>query len=155
MSIITLLTKVHIVKAMVFPVVMYGFKSWTIKKTEHWRTDAFKLWCWRKLFESSLDCKIRPVNPEGNQPWVFIGWTVGEAKDPILWPPVSKSWLIGKKKTWFWERLKAKEEGGQRMRCLESITDSMNMKMSLGDSGEQRSLTFYCPWCCKYSDTTL
>ena len=64
---ITLLTKVHIVKAMVFPVVMYGCESWTKKKTESQRIDAFELWCWRRL-ESPLDCKeIQPVHPKGNQ----------------------------------------------------------------------------------------
>ena len=63
---ITLPTKVHIVKAMVFPVVMYGCESWTRKKAEHQRTDASHLWCWRRL-ESPLDCKeIKPVNPKGN-----------------------------------------------------------------------------------------
>ena len=65
---ITVLTKVHIVKAMVSLVVMYGCESWTIKKAEHRRIDAFELWCWRRL-ESPLDCKvIKPVNPKGNQP---------------------------------------------------------------------------------------
>ena len=65
---ITLSTKVHLVKAMVFPVVMYACESWTIKKAECRRSDAFELWCWRKLFESPLDCKkIQPVNPQGNQ----------------------------------------------------------------------------------------
>ena len=64
---ITLSTKVHLVKAMVFPVVMYGCESWTIKKAEHQRIDAFELWCWRRL-ESPLDCKeIQPVHPKGNQ----------------------------------------------------------------------------------------
>ena len=64
---ITLLTKVCTVKAMVFPVVIYGYESWTIKKTERQRIDAFELWCWRRL-NSSLDCKeIKPVNPKGNQ----------------------------------------------------------------------------------------
>ena len=63
---ITMLTKVHLVKAMVFPVVMYGCESWAIKKAEHQRTDAFKLWCWRRL-ESPLDSKeIKPVNLKGN-----------------------------------------------------------------------------------------
>ena len=65
---IALTTKVHLVKAMVFPVVMYGCEKWTVKKAEHRRIDAFELWCWRKTFESPLDCKeIQPVNPEGNQ----------------------------------------------------------------------------------------
>ena len=64
---ITLLTKVCIIKAMVFPVDIFGYESWTIKKAEHRRTDAFELWCWRRL-KSSLDCKeIQPVNPKGNQ----------------------------------------------------------------------------------------
>ena len=65
---ITFPTKVHLVKAMVFPLVMYGCESWTLKKAEHRRIDAFELWCWRKLL-SPLDCKeIKPVNPKGNQP---------------------------------------------------------------------------------------
>ena len=65
---ITLLTKVHLVKAMVFPVVMYGCESWTIKKAEHRRIDAFELWCWRRLL-CPLDCKeIQPVHPKGNHP---------------------------------------------------------------------------------------
>ena len=64
---ITLPTKVHLVKAVVFPVVMYGCESWTIKKVERRRTDAFELWCWRRL-ESFLDCKeTEPVHPKGNQ----------------------------------------------------------------------------------------
>ena len=64
---ITLPTKVHLVKAMVFPVVMCGCESWTIKKAEHRRIDAFEVWCWRR-FQSPLDCKeIQPVNPKGNQ----------------------------------------------------------------------------------------
>ena len=73
---ITLLTKVYTVKAIVFPVVMYRCESWTIKKVQLmlW-TDAFKLWCWRRLL-SLLDSKeIKPVNPKGNQPWIFIGGT--------------------------------------------------------------------------------
>ena len=64
---VTLLTKVRIVKAMVFPVVMYGCESWTIKKAERQRIDAFEQWCWKRL-ESPLDCKeIKPVNPKGDQ----------------------------------------------------------------------------------------
>ena len=73
---ITLPTKVRLVKAMVFPVVMYGCESWTVKKAECRRIDAFELWCWRRLFESPLDCKeIQPVHSEGDQSWVFIGKT--------------------------------------------------------------------------------
>ena len=81
---ITLLTKVPIVKAMVFPVVMFGYESWTIKKAESQRTDAFKLWCWRRL-ESPFDCKeIQPVHPKGDQSWVFIGRTDAKAETPVL-----------------------------------------------------------------------
>ena len=88
---ITLPTKVHLVKAMVFPVVMYGCESWTVKKPEHRRIDAFEMWCWRTL-ESPLDCKeIQPVLPKGDQSWVFIGRTDAKAETLILWPPHAKS----------------------------------------------------------------
>ena len=89
---IPLPTKVHLVKAMVFPVVMYGCESWTVKKTERQRIDAFELWCWRRLFESPLDCKeIQSVHPKGNQPRIFIGRTDTEAETPTLWPPDAKN----------------------------------------------------------------
>ena len=95
---ITLPTKVRLVKAMVFPVVMYGRESWTVKKAELQRIDAecrridaFELWCWRRLL-SPLDCKeIQPVHSEGDQSWVFIGRTDVKAETPILWPPHAKS----------------------------------------------------------------
>ena len=121
---ITLLTKVHLVKAIVFPVIMYGCVSWTIKKAEHQRIDAFELWCRRRL----LNCKeIKPVNSKGNQSWVFIGRTDTEA--PILWPPDVKNWLTGKDpvagKDW-----RQEEKGQQRIRCLDGITDSMDMSLS-------------------------
>ena len=87
---ITLSTKIHLVKAMVFPVVIYGCESWTIKKAEH-RTDAFEL-VLEKTLESLLDCKeIQPVHPKEDQSWVFIGRTDAEAETPILWPPDAKS----------------------------------------------------------------
>ena len=88
---IALPTKVHLVKAMVFPVVMYGCESWTVKKAGCQRIDAFELWCWRRL-ESPLDCKeIQPVHPKGNQSWVFIGRTDVEAETPVLGPPDAKN----------------------------------------------------------------
>ena len=81
---------------MVFPVVIYGCESWTIKKAEHQRIDAFELWCWRRL-ENPLDCEeIQQVHPEGDQSWVFTGRTDAEAETPILWPPDEKSRLIAK-----------------------------------------------------------
>ena len=87
---ITLSTKIHLVKAMVFPVVIYGCESWTIKKAEH-RTDAFEL-VLEKTLESLLDCKeIQPVHPKEDQSWVFIGKTDVEAETPIFWPPDAKS----------------------------------------------------------------
>ena len=88
---ITLPTKVRLVKAVVFPVVIYGCVSWTVKKAEHRRIYAFELWCWRTL-ESPLDCKeIQRVHPKGDQSWVFIGRTNVEAETPVLWPPDAKS----------------------------------------------------------------
>ena len=88
---ITLPTKVHLVKAVVFPVVMYGCESWTVKKAEHRRIDASELRYSRSL-ESLLDCKeIQPVHPKGDQPWVFIGRTDAKAETPVLWPPHAKS----------------------------------------------------------------
>ena len=94
---ITLSTKVHLVKAMVFPVVMYGCESWTIKKAERWRIDASAAVVLQKTLESPLDCKeIKPVNPKGNQPWICNRRTGAEAEASILWPPDAKSWLIGK-----------------------------------------------------------
>ena len=79
-------------QAMVFPVVMYGCESWTMKQAEHRRIDAFELWCWEKTLESPLHCKeIQPVHPKGDQSWVFIGRTDVEAETPILWPPDVKN----------------------------------------------------------------
>ena len=107
---ITLLANVRI--AMVFPVVMYRCESWTIKKAEHQRIDAFALWCWRRVLRvpwiagRSNQSILKEINPEylggfpggsdGNQPWIFIGRTNTKAEAPILWPPDAKNWLIEK-----------------------------------------------------------
>ena len=89
---ITLPTKVRLVKAMVFPVVMYGCESWTVKKAECRRIDAFVTVVLEKTPESPLDCKeIQPVHPKGDHSWVFIGRTDVEAETPILWRPDAKS----------------------------------------------------------------
>ena len=88
---ITLLNKVRLVKAMVFPVVIYGCESWTVKKAECRRIDAFELWCWRRL-ESPLDCKeIQPIHSEGDQPWEFFERNDAKAETPVLWRPHAKS----------------------------------------------------------------
>ena len=82
--------KVRLVKAMVFPVVMYGCENLTVKKAEHRRIDAFELL--EKTLESPLDCKeIQPVHSEGDQPWVFFGRTDAEVETPVLWPPDAKN----------------------------------------------------------------
>ena len=111
--VITLLTKVCLVKAMVFPVVMYECESWTIKKVEHQRTDAFKLWFLEKTLESPLDCKeIKLVSPKGNQPWIhwkdwYWSWRYNTSatcfEEPTHW-----------KRPRCWERLKAGGEGDDR-----------------------------------------
>ena len=93
---ITLPTKVHLVKAMVFPVVMYGCESWIYK--ESW---APKNWCfWIVVLEETLECPLdckesQPIHPKGNQPWDFFGGDDAEAETPVLWPPHAKSWLAG------------------------------------------------------------
>ena len=85
------------IEGRIFPGVMYGCESWTVKKAEHWRIDAFKLWCWRRLWWVPWILKeIKPVNPKGNQSWIFIGGTDAEVETPILWPLDVKNWLIGK-----------------------------------------------------------
>ena len=94
---ITFPTKFCLVKAKVFPVVVYECKSWTIKKAEHWRIDAFLTVVLEKTLESPLAYKeIQPVHPKGNQSWIFIGRTDAQAETPILWPPDGKNWLTGK-----------------------------------------------------------
>ena len=105
---ITLPTKVRLVKAMVFPVVMYGCESWTIKRAEHRRTNVFELWCWRRLFKCPLDSKeIQLAHPESNESWIFTIMNDTEAEAPVLWLPYAKNWLIEKDpdtaKDWGWE----------------------------------------------------
>ena len=123
---ITLPTKVHLIKAMVFPVVMYGCESWTVKEAEHWRIDAFELWCWKRLLRVPWTARrsnqsiLKEISPG------FIGRTDAEAETPILWPPHAKSWLTGKdpdaRRDWGQE-----ERGWQRMRGLDGITNSVDI----------------------------
>ena len=105
---ITLLTNVHIVKAMVFPVIMYGCDSWTLKNWCFWTVVL------EKTLESPLDFKeIQTVHPKGNQSWIFTGRTDAKAETPILGPPDTKNWTHLKRPR-CWERLKAGEEGDIR-----------------------------------------
>ena len=93
---ISLPTKVHLFKSMIFAILIYGCESWTIKKTEHQRTDIFKRWCYRRL-DSSLEYnEIKSVNPKRNQRWVLIARTDAEVEAPIFWSPDMKNWLIRK-----------------------------------------------------------
>ena len=124
---ITLPTKARLVKVMVSPVVVCGCESWTIKKTGHWRIDAFEMWCWRRLLRVPWTARrSNQIHPKGDQSWIFIGRTDNEAETPILWPPDVKNWLLGKDpdagKDW-----RQEEKGMKRMRWLDGITSSMDM----------------------------
>ena len=109
----TLPTKVHLVKVMVFPVVMYGCESWTVKKAECQRIDAFELWCWRRLLRvpwmarRSNQSILKEISPGCSLEGLIL-----KLKLPILWPPHAKSWLIGR--DWCWEGLGAGGEGDDR-----------------------------------------
>ena len=127
---IALPTKVCIVKAVFFPVVMYECESWTIKKAEHWRIDAFEPWYWRRLLRVLwIARKSNPVNPKGKQSWIFIGRTDAEAEAPTLWhfmwriDSMEKMLMLGKIEG-------RRRRGWQRMRLLDGITDSMDLSLS-------------------------
>ena len=151
---ITLPTKVCLSKAMVFPVVMHGCESWTIKKAE-----CLKNWCFwtvvlEKTLERPLDCKeIKPVNPIGNQSWIFIGRTDAEAEIPIFWPSDVKKWLVCKGpiagKDW------RQEEKGTTEDEMVGWHPQLNghgfgWKPRVGDG--QGGLVCCGPWGCKESD---
>ena len=125
---ITLLTKVHLVKAMVFPVVMYGCESWTIKKAEHWRIDAFELWCWRRLLRVPWTARIsnqlilKEINPEHSLEGQLLKL---QYFGHLMWRAESleKTLMLGKTEG-------KRRKGWQGMRWLDSITDSMDMNLS-------------------------
>ena len=148
---ITLPTKVHLVKAMVFPVVMYGYESWTVKKAERWRIDGFWTVVLEKTLESPLDYKdIQPVHPKGDQSWIFIGRTDAEAEAPIVWPPDAKSWLIGKDsdagKDW---RREEKGMTEHKMVGWHPQLSGHEFEQALGDGEGQGSMLCCSPWGCK------
>ena len=127
--VITFPTKVHLIKAMVFPVVMYGCKSWTLKKAECRRIHAFELWCWRRLMRVPRTARrssksiLKEISPEYSLE-EFIG-----IETPILWPPDAKNWLIWKYSD-AGEEWRQEERGQQRMRLLDGITNLMGMSLS-------------------------
>ena len=134
---------------------MYGYESWTVKKAECWRIDAFELWCWRRLL-SPLDCKeIQPVHPEGDQPWDFFGRNDAEAATPVLWPPHAKSWLIGKdsdpRRDWGQEEKGMTED---EMAGWHHRLDGREFKWTLGVGDGQGGLACCDSWGHKELDTT-
>ena len=126
----TLPTKVHLVKAMVFPVVMYGCESWTIKKAELQRMDAFELWCWRRFLRVPWTARrsnqsiLKEINPEYSLEGLMLKLKLQYLAS---WCEELSHW----KRLWCWERLKAGGEGDNRgLRWLDGITDSMDMGLS-------------------------
>ena len=109
---------------------MYGCESWTVKKAECWRIDAFELWCWRRLLKSPLDCKeIQPAHPKADQSWVFIGRTDAKAETPVLGHLMRR--VDSLEKTLMLGGIGGRRRRGrQRMRWLDGITDSMDMSLS-------------------------
>ena len=142
---ITLPTKVHLVKAMVFPVVICGCESWAIKKAEHRRIDAFELSCWRRLLR--VPWTARRSNQSILKSWVFIGRTDAEAETPILSPPDAKNWLIGKApdagKDW---RLEEKGMTEGEMVGWHHWLDGHEFEQALGDGDGKGSLACCSPW---------
>ena len=153
---ITLLTKVCLVKAMVFPVVMYEFESWTIKKAELQRIDALELWCWRWLMRvpwttrRSNQSIPKEISPEYSLERVML-----KLKLPILWPPDAKNWLIGKDpdagKGWRQEE-KGMTEDDMVGRHHQLYGHEFEQVPGVGDG--QGSLACCSPWGCKVSDIT-
>ena len=124
----TLLTKIHLAKAMVFPVVMYGYESWTIKKVEHQRTDAFILWCWRRLLRvpwrarRSNQSILKEINPEYSLEGRMLKLKLQYFGHLMLSQLIGKTLMLGKIEG-------RRRSRRQRMRWLDSITDSMDMSL--------------------------
>ena len=139
---------------MAFPVVMYGCERWTIKTAEHWRIDAFELWC-RRIFLRVPWTARRSNHPKGDQSWVLIGRADFEAETPILWPPDAKSWLIWKApdagRDW------GQEEKGTAEDEMVGWHHQLNMHgfaWTPGVGDGQGGLACCGSWCCRESDTT-
>jgi len=154
---ITLPTKIHLVKAIVFPVVTYGCENWMDHK-EGWVLKNWYFWTvmLKKPLESSLDCKeIQPVHPKGNQSWIFIRRTDADAEAPILRLPDVRSQLIGKEVDAGKDR--RQEEKGtaeDKMVGWHHRLNAHEFEQALGDGEGQRSLMCCSPWGCKKLDRT-
>ena len=152
---ITLPTKICLVKAMVFPVVMYGCENWTIKKAESWRIDAFKLWCWRRLLKVPWTARRsnQSVLKEISFEYSFEGLML--KLKLILWPPDAKNQLIGKdpssRKDWRQEEERMTED---EMVEWHHQHDGHEFEQALGVDDGQGSLTCCSPWGCKELETT-
>ena len=153
---ITLSTKVHLVKAMVFPVVMFGCESWTMEKTKHWRIDAFELWCWRRLLRVPWTARrsnqsiLKEISPEYS-----LEGTDAEADTPILWPPDAKSCLVWKdpdaEKDWGQEKKWTTED---EMAGWHHWLDGHGFGWTPGLGDGQGALVCCDSWGCKELDTT-
>ena len=152
---IILPTKVHLVKAMVFPVVMYGCESWTVKKAERRGIDAFELWCWRRLLRVPWTARRSNQSILKISPGVFFGTNDVKAETPVLWPPHAKSWLIGKDsdagRDWGQEEKGTTED---EMAGWHNRLDGHKFEWTPGDGGEQGGLACCDSWGRKESDTT-
>ena len=152
---ITLLTKVHLVKAVVFPVVMYRCESWTIKKDEHWRIDAFEVWCWRRLFKVLWTARrfnqsiLKEISPEYSLERLMVKLNL-----QYFGHLMGRTDLL--ERPWCWERLKVGGEGNNRGwdGWMASLTRWTWVWKTLLVGDEEGSLAFYSPWGHKESDIT-
>ena len=145
----------YLVKAMVFPVVMYGCESWTIKKAEGRRIDAFELWCWRRLLRVPWTARRSNQSILRDQSWVFFGRNDAKAEIPILWTPHVKSWLIGKDsdagRDWGQEEKGTTED---EMAGWHHRLDGRKFEWTPGVGDGQGGLACCDSWGCKELDTT-
>ena len=152
---ITLPTNIHVVKAMVFPVLMYGCESWTVKKAERWRIHAFEVWCWRRLLRVPWTARrsnqsiLKEINPGISLEGMML------KLNPVLWPPHAKSWLIGKNsdagRDWGQEEKGTTED---EMAGWHHGLDRCESEWTPGDGDGQGGLACCDSWGRKESDTT-
>ena len=152
---IILLTKVHIIEAMVFPVVMYGCETWIIKKAECWKTDAFELWCWRRLLRVSWTAR-RSNHSILKETQSEYSWKRrAEAEASMFWPPDAKSQVIRKdpdtRKYWGQEEKGASQD---EMVGWHHQLNGHEFEQTQGDGEGQGCLACCHPWACKESDMT-